>query len=82
MRAPLARENVLWQVAYGLNNLLARLQRATQSEHELQRTEVEAARLTEAVRSAKVRRQPIQAQKSGTLLDPLAQELAGNYIGQ
>lgn len=82
VRAPLARENVLWQVAYSLNNLLARLQRATQSEHELQRTGVEAARLTEAVRSAKVRRQPIQAQKSGTLLDPLAQELAGNYIGQ
>ncbi len=81
-RAPLARENILWQVAYGLNNLLARLQRATQSEHELQRTGTEAARLTEAVRSAKVRRQPVQVQKSGTLLDPLAQELAGNYIGQ
>ena len=81
-RAPLARENVLWQVAYGLNNLLARLQRATQSEHELQRTGTEAARLTEAVRNAKVRRQPVQVQKSGTLLDPLTQELSGNYIGQ
>lgn len=81
-RAPLARENILWQVAYGLNNLLARLQRATQSEHELQRTGIEAARLTEAVRHAKVKRYPIQTQKNGTLLDPLAQELTGNYIGQ
>jgi hypothetical protein len=81
-RAPLARENVLWQVAYGLNNLLARLQRATQSEHELQRTGIEAARLIQAVRQAKVQRYPIQAQKSGTALDPLVQELTGNYIGQ
>jgi hypothetical protein len=81
-RAPLARENVLWQVAYGLNNLLARMQRATQSEHELQRTGAEAARLTEAVRAAKAKRYPVQAQKSGTLLEPLAQELAGHYIGQ
>lgn len=81
-RAPLARENILWQVAYGLNNLLARLQRTTQSEHELQRTGVEAARLTEAVRNAKVKRSPVQAHKSGTLLDPLAQELVGHYIGQ
>ncbi|HEY1349419.1 MAG TPA: hypothetical protein VGF67_07340 [Ktedonobacteraceae bacterium] len=81
-RAPLARENILWQVAYGLNNLLARMQRATQSEHELQRTGVEAARLTEAVRTAKAKRYPVQVQKSGTLLDPLAQELAGNHIAQ
>lgn len=82
VRAPLARENVLWQVAYGLNNLLARLQRATQSEQELQRTEAEASRLVTAVRSAKTTRRLIQTSKSGTLLDPLAQELSGSYIQQ
>ncbi len=81
-RAPLAKENVLWQVAYGLNNLLARLQRATQFEHELQRTEGEAVRLVDAVRRAKTMRRPIQVPKSGTLLDPLAQELMGNYLNQ
>lgn len=81
-RAPLARENVLWQVAYGLNNLLARLQRASQSEGELQRTGKEVGRLVEAVRNSRMRRHPIQAAKSGTILDPLAQELSGNYISQ
>lgn len=82
VRAPLARENVLWQVAYGLNNLLARLQRATQSEHELQRTGAEVTRLIDIVRNARARRHPIQAPKSGTVLDPLAQELTGSYISQ
>lgn len=79
-RAPLAKENILWQVAYGLNNLLARLQRAIQSENELQRTHMEVGRLLEAVRNARTRRHPIQAQKSGTMLDPLAQELTGSHI--
>jgi hypothetical protein len=81
-RAPLAKENVLWQVASGLNNLLARLQRTTQSEKELQRAGIEVNHLTEAVRYAKALRRPIRAQKSGTLLDPLAKELAEHYIQQ
>ncbi|MGH2509312.1 MAG: hypothetical protein ACRDHZ_18190 [Ktedonobacteraceae bacterium] len=82
VRAPLARENVLWQVAHNLNNMLSRLQRAIQFENELQRTEGEAARVVDAVRRAKVTRRPIQLQKSGTLLDPLAQELTGNSLNQ
>jgi hypothetical protein len=82
VRAPLARENVLWQVAHSLNNLLSRLQRAIHAENELQRTGIETARLLEAVRSAKMRRRPIQALKSGTVLDPLVQELSGNSLNQ
>ncbi|MBA2288503.1 MAG: hypothetical protein H0W02_23750 [Ktedonobacteraceae bacterium] len=81
-RAPLARENVLWQVAHNLNNLLARLQRSSQIEQELQRTSAETTRLATAVRNAKAQRRPIQVARSGTVLDPLAQELTGNYIGQ
>lgn len=81
-RAPLARENMLWQVAYSLNNLLTRMQRAIQSESELQRTGTEAARLVDAVRFAKMRQRPIQASRTGTLLDPLAQELHGNALTQ
>ncbi|MEO6891859.1 MAG: hypothetical protein ABI456_19840 [Ktedonobacteraceae bacterium] len=81
-RAPLARENVLWQVAHNLNNLLARLQRSSQIEQELQRTSTETTRLAAAVRNAKAQRRPIQVSRSGTVLDPLAQELTGNYIGQ
>jgi hypothetical protein len=82
VRAPLARENVLWQVAHSLNTLLARLQRAILSEKELQRTSMEVNRLIEAVRQARARRYPIQALKNGTVLDPLVQELTGNYISQ
>lgn len=81
-RAPLAKENVLWQVAYGLNTLLARLQRAIQSENDLQRTKQEALRLQEAIRSAKKLQYPLQTSRSGTVLDPVAQELNGNYIYQ
>ncbi len=82
VRAPLARDNVLWQVAYSLNNLLSRLQRATQAEGELQRTGVEVGRLVEAVRSARTRHHPVQAVRNGTMLDPLVQELSGNSLNQ
>lgn len=82
VRAPLARDNVLWQVAHNLNTLLSRLQRMSQSEGELQRVGMEVGRLVEAVRNAKVWRRPIQASRSGTALDPLAQELHGNALSQ
>ncbi|WP_126628992.1 hypothetical protein [Dictyobacter alpinus] len=81
-RAPLTQDNVLWQVGYGLNNLLARLQRAIQSENELQRAEKEVGRLLGAVRNAKAKHQLFQASRSGTILDPLAQELTGTRIHQ
>lgn len=82
VRAPLARDNVLWQVAYSLNNLLSRLQRASQAEGELQRMGIEIGRLVEAVRSARTRHRPVQAARSGTALDPLIQELSGNSLSQ
>ncbi len=40
-RAPLTRDNALWQIAVSLNNLLARLQRLGDSERELQQTRYE-----------------------------------------
>jgi hypothetical protein len=43
-RAPLAQDHLLWQVAYSLNNLLARLQRLNQAEAELQQAKVELRR--------------------------------------
>jgi hypothetical protein len=79
-RAPLARDNVLWQVAYNLNNLLARLQRASHAEIDLQRAKQDTMRLTEAVRNAKTKRLPLQAARSGTILDPLTQELSNTYL--
>lgn len=82
VRAPLARDNVLWQVAHSLNNLLSRLQRTSQAEGELQRVGTEIGRLVEAVRNARAWRRPIQATRSGTVVDPLAQELHGNMLSQ
>lgn len=46
-RAPLTQENVLWQIGFSLNNLLARMQRYNTIEQDLQRIHQEAARLSE-----------------------------------
>ena len=45
VRAPLAQDHVLWQVAYSLNNLIARLHRLSLVEFDLQQTKREAARV-------------------------------------
>ena len=44
-RAPLAEDHVLWQIAYSLNNLLARLQRLSQADTELRQTKLNSARI-------------------------------------
>jgi len=44
MRAPLTQDHLLWQIAHSLNNLLARLQRLSQAEAELQQTTFEFRR--------------------------------------
>jgi len=80
-RAPLAKENILWQVASALNTLIARLQRTIHAEQELQRTKTAALQLTEVIHQAKRRQQPVvRLQKSGTILDSLAQELTETSI--
>lgn len=80
VRAPLARDNVLWQVAHSLNTLLSRLQRASQAENELQRVSKEIGRLIDAIRMARASRRPVQVARSATALDPLIQELNGNSL--
>ncbi len=42
VRAPLNQDHILWQIAYSLNNLIARLQRLAQAEVELQQMKMEA----------------------------------------
>jgi hypothetical protein len=44
-RAPLTEDHVLWQIAYSLNNLLARLQRLSQADMELRQTKLNATRV-------------------------------------
>lgn len=79
-RAPLSKDNVLWQVASALNTLLARLQRNSQAEQELLRTQTAVFQLTEVVHQAKRRNQVVRVAKSGTMIDPLAQELSETSI--
>ncbi|MBF6591292.1 MAG: hypothetical protein IVW57_12305 [Ktedonobacterales bacterium] len=68
-RTPLGQENILWQIAASLNNLLARLQRAGQAEHQLRRTEEELRRLATAIDDAQAGKRPIWPAPSGTAAD-------------
>jgi hypothetical protein len=76
-RAPLERDNVLWQIGYSLNNLVSRLQRAGNAEHQLQRAEDEVQRLMQAIQRAKSGQAPLWPSPSGTLLDPIIAEITG-----
>lgn len=50
-RAPLGKENVLWQIAYSLNNLLARIQSYSKMQVQYQRLQEENYRLHTALQS-------------------------------
>ncbi len=74
-RAPLTKENILWKLAYSLNNLLARLERFT-AESRAHAVTQEAIHMTSAqVRLAKTTKQPLVLRKTGTALDELLIEL-------
>jgi hypothetical protein len=75
-RAPTNQENVLWQIASSLNNLLARLQRAGQAEHQLNRTEDELRRLAAALDDAQSGRPPLWPAPTGTAADLILDRLA------
>lgn len=45
VRAPLAQDHVLWQIAYSLNNLLSRIQRLSQTESDLMHARFENSRV-------------------------------------
>jgi hypothetical protein len=75
-RAPLGQENVLWQIAASLNNLLARLQRAGYAEHQLRRTEEELQRLAGAIDDAQAGRRPIWPAPSGTAADLIIERIS------
>ena len=79
-RAPLTQENILWQVAYSLNNLIARLQGYSRAEIELRRLRMQVAHLVRAVHAARHYGNFIWVEPSGTLLDPLITEINGNHV--
>jgi hypothetical protein len=57
-RAPLSQDNLLWQIAYSLNNLIGRLQTYSQAETELAHARQTIARLTEELQEAKRKQRP------------------------
>ena len=76
-RAPLNKENVLWQVAHSLNNLLSRLERFEELQDEMKQTHDAARVLVKAMRAAKANKQPFQPPRTtGTVIDQLIVELA------
>ncbi len=80
-RAPMSKEHVLWQIAYSLNNLAARLQRLSSVDHEQQRIKSLVEELTQRIRFAKQRQQPLSVPRTGTYLDPLLMELNNSSPG-
>ena len=69
-RAPLSQDNVLWRIAYSLNNLLVRLQRLSRAEYELQRARAETERIAEAIHRIRTGQAPLPLTRTGTHLDP------------
>ncbi|GCE16092.1 hypothetical protein [Tengunoibacter tsumagoiensis] len=80
VRAPLSRDNVLWQLGSALNILLARLQRAQQNERQLQQMRSELARVLYTVQEARKRQKSIELMPGGTEVDPLISELLHSYL--
>ena len=75
-RAPMNQDNLLWQIAASLNNLLARLQKSGQAEHQYRRTEEEMRRLAAAIDDAQAGKRPIWPAPSGTPADLIIERLA------
>jgi hypothetical protein len=76
-RAPLGQDNLLWQIASSLNNLLNRLQRSGQAEHLYRRVEEEARRLAAAIDDAQSGRKPIWPAPTGTPIDLILERIRG-----
>jgi hypothetical protein len=80
-RAPLGQDNVLWQIASSLNNLLSRLQRSGQDSFLLQRTNEEIRRLAAAIDEAQGGRKPIWPAPTGTAADLILERIRGSRRG-
>jgi len=80
-RAPLMEENILWQVAYSLNNLLARLQSYQLFNVQQRRNQEALNYLIWAVQRAKKEGEPLRMQQTGTPVDALIIELTSLRFG-
>ncbi|MBE3560441.1 MAG: hypothetical protein IMW89_14640 [Ktedonobacteraceae bacterium] len=80
-RAPLMKENILWQVAYSLNNLLARLQSYQLFNVQQKKNQEALNYLIQAVQQAKREGGPLRVQRTGTPVDALIIELSSLRFG-
>jgi len=80
-RAPLNQDNVLWQIAKALNNLLVRLQRAYEAEIRLQRVEKAVHATVQAIQYAERTNQMPHISLTQTEIDPLIAALQGKTVG-
>ena len=78
-RAPLGKDNVLWQIAYSLNNLLARLQGYSQMRTQLQRMQTENYNLYKALQSTSSAEHELQRTREAAnrLIEALKQPRSG-----
>ena len=76
-RAPIIQDSLLWQIASSLNNLMARLQKSGQAEHQLRRTEDELRRLAVSIDDAAAGKRPIWPASSGTAADLIIERITG-----
>lgn len=70
-RVPLTQDNLLWRIAYSINNLLARLQRVRQEKAEIERSRVVIDQFRECIRQGQF--YPLNGW-TGTVVDPLILE--------
>lgn len=80
-RAPLAKDNVLWQIAQSLNTLLVRYQRAAQGEHQLQQVNRAITDYITIIQQAKQEQKSPFLPVRRTPIDPLVVELQGVTVG-
>jgi hypothetical protein len=81
-RAPLSQDNLLWQIAHLLNNLIGRIQNYIRAEAELEYARETIIRLTDELQEARRTRRPVQVFTTKTFLDPFLQELAKLPLNQ
>jgi uncharacterized membrane protein YgdD (TMEM256/DUF423 family) len=81
-RAPLTRDNKLWQVASALNTLLVRYQRAAQAERKLERVDQAVISYVHHIQQAEQQQQIPILPLTRTNIDPLIAVLQGKTLGQ
>lgn len=81
-RAPLSQNNMLWQIASALNNMLVRYQRAIRAERELQRVEQAVIYYVSCIQQAEQHFQNPILPLGQTALDPLIVALQNTNVGQ